>query len=119
MLVVLGLTQVPALVVMATNRIDRRSLWQSMMKGDMMRALYSYRPRKTYQFDNKSVYRGRSANHLLEIPRLLRATGDSQATQYPSLLPSQRARTSHGGYTTTDILGYLSDDHRQPLEYGV
>jgi cyanophycinase len=42
------------------------------------------------------------------------ATGDSQANKYPVVLTVISAeRTNHNGYTTTDIVGYLSDDPRK------
>jgi hypothetical protein len=78
-------------------------------------ALYYFlSPKQTFNLKTRAVEHGSAESLGQNTPAPAAATGESQATKYPVVLTVISAqRTNHGGYTTTDIVGYLSDDPRQ------
>jgi cyanophycinase len=78
-------------------------------------ALYYFlSPGQTFNLKTRAVDHGGAESLARNIPAPAAATGESQANKYPVALTVISAqRTNHGGYTTTEIIGYLSDDPRQ------
>jgi cyanophycinase len=75
---------------------------------------YFLSPGQTFNLKTRAVDHGSAESLARSIPAPAAATGESQANKYPVTLTVISAqRTNHGGYTTTDIIGYLSDDPRQ------
>ncbi len=73
---------------------------------------YFLSPGQTFNLKTRAVDHGSAESLARNTPAP--ATGESQANKYPVTLTVISAqRTNHGGYTTTDIVGYLSDDPRQ------
>jgi cyanophycinase len=78
-------------------------------------ALYYFlSPGQTFNLKTRAVDHGGAESLARNIPAPAAVTGESQANKYPVALTVVSAqRTNHGGYTTTEIVGYLSDDPRQ------
>src|SRR5713101_5596151 len=75
---------------------------------------YFLSPGQTFNLKTRAVDHGSAESLARNTPVPAAATGESQANKYPVTLTVISAqRTNHGGYTTTDIVGYLSDDPRQ------
>jgi cyanophycinase len=71
---------------------------------------YFLSPGQTLNLKTRAVEQTLARN----TPAPAAATGNSQASKYPVVLTVISAeRTNHNGYTTTDIVGYLSDDPRK------
>jgi hypothetical protein len=71
---------------------------------------YFLSPGQTLNVKTRAVEQTLARN----TPAPAAATGDSQASKYPVVLTVISAeRTNRNGYTTTDIVGYLSDDLRK------
>ena len=77
-------------------------------------ALYYFlSPGQTFNLKTRAVEHGGAESLARNTPAPAAAT-ESQASKYPVVLTVISAqRTNHGGYTTTDIIGYLSDDPGQ------
>ncbi len=78
-------------------------------------ALYYFlSPKQTFNLKTRAMENGSAESLARNTPAPAAATGESQANKYPVVLTVISAqRTNRGGYTTTDIIGYLSDDPRQ------
>jgi cyanophycinase len=75
---------------------------------------YFLSPEQTFNLRTRAVEHGGAESLARNIPAPAAATGESQTNKYPVVLTVTSAqRTNHGGYTTTEIIGYLSDDPRQ------
>jgi cyanophycinase len=75
---------------------------------------YFLSPGQTFNLKARTVGQASAESLARNIPAPAAATGESQTNKYPLTLTVISAqRTTRGGYTTTDIVGYLSDDPRQ------
>jgi cyanophycinase len=75
---------------------------------------YFLSPKQTFNLKTRTVDHGSAEPLARNIPAPAAANGESQANKYPlalTVISAQRA--TRGAYTTTDIVGYLSDDPRQ------
>jgi cyanophycinase len=76
---------------------------------------YFISPGQTFDLKTKAVARAATTESISRnIPTPAAPTGESQTSKYPIILTVTSAtRTNHAGYTSTEIIGYRSDDPGQ------